>query len=246
MPDASEYTIRDLFESFVFMRRQGSTPDYALRELRHFRPRVSPEERFELAHLIRQWEKAEGVSYPPDPDNAIQPPPRPATRAVDSTLISCPRCHRTQPPKALYCYYCGTLLTPTGTPFLLYDVDSHQETNFGAQSILVFTVRSFEHKPIRIKVPSQYPLIVGRTTEDSVLIPDIDLGEFDGHGMGVSRVHATLQRKGNVVTLSDMGSLNYTYLNGERVFPQEDRLLSDGSELRLARMVIRVSFDDRS
>ena len=38
------------------------------------------------------------------------------------------------------------------------------------------------------------------------------------------------------------GSANSTYLNGQRLLPSEPRILRDNDELRLGRLVIRVTF----
>lgn len=237
-----EYTLQDLFEAFVFIRRQGGTPDNALSELHRLRKGLSQEERSELAHLIRQWEKTEGATHSPDPDHQITPTPFPISSSP-MLLKECPRCHRTQSSTAIYCYYCGTLLTRTGTPFVLYDPESIQSLTFTSQSLLVFTIRGHEENPIRTFVPSRQAIIIGRASEDGVLIPDIDLSRYDAQSYGVSRAHAAIHRKGKGITILDMGSLNYTFLNGERVFPQEDRLLSSGSELRLGRMVMSITFE---
>jgi hypothetical protein len=239
MPDS--YTVHDLFEAYVFMRRQGTTPDYALTRLQDLRRNIPETERYELAHLLRQWEKSEGALFFPDPSAQAQPPQRQRTPGREG-LITCPKCHRMHSSQALYCYYCGTLLTRTGTPFILYDPDGGKGTDFGANASLVFTIRHFEQNPLQLKIPGNDPLIIGRNTEDSVMIPDIDLKEYNGQELGVSRVHAMLQRRGSAVTLSDMGSLNYTFLNGERIFPQEARILGDGNEIRLGRMAITVRF----
>lgn len=49
-------------------------------------------------------------------------------------------------------------------------------------------------------------------------------------------------RDHDTVVVSDMGSANSTYLNGQRLMPYEPRILRDNDELRLGRLVIRISF----
>lgn len=243
---SDEYTVRDLFEAFVYLRRQGATPDYALNELKNLRPVISPVERDELGKLIRQWERSEGSHHLPNPDAKVQLPPPPAQQAKPvvgpTEKVVCPECKTPNPADARYCFACGMLLTRTGTQQLYMDEDVSQGASFGNLSSLVFTVRGYDDKPIRIDVQDHQELIIGRTSSDSVIVPDIDLTNYDAPQMGVSRVHATIKRRDTVVTVSDMGSVNHTYLNGERIFPQEIRVLRDGDELRLARLVMRVSF----
>jgi pSer/pThr/pTyr-binding forkhead associated (FHA) protein len=60
---------------------------------------------------------------------------------------------------------------------------------------------------------------------------------------GVSRRHLSITRDHDTVTVTDLGSANHTYLNGQRLIPFEHRILRDNDELRLGRLVIRVAFD---
>ena len=74
--------------------------------------------------------------------------------------------------------------------------------------------------------------------------PDIDLSEHNAGELGVSRLHVALQynAKNNLLSLSDMKSANGTFINGQKLYPQEVRVLRDGDELRLGRMVLRAYF----
>jgi hypothetical protein len=242
LADSPEYTVRDLFEAFVYLRRQGATPDYALQELKRLRPTISVTERGELANMIRQWEKTEGLHHRPNPEAKIQPPPPPPPPSPPPTKVACPECKTLNPTDARYCFSCGTLLTRVGTQQLFAEDEGTEGTSFGNLSSLIFTVRGFEDKPIRVNLEEFQEVIVGRTGPDSVIMPDVDLTDYNARDLGVSRVHGTLKRKDSVVTLSDMGSVNHTYLNGERIFPQEIRVLRDGDEIRLGRLVMRVTF----
>lgn len=240
---ASDYSMRDLFEVFVYLRRQGATPDYALQELKKLRPIISSNERNDLAIMIRQWEKTEGLHHRPNPDAVIQPPPPLLPSIPQGGKVVCPECKTLNPSDARYCFACGTFLTRAGTQQLFSEED-HTTTgaSFGSLSSLIFTVRSFEEKPIRVNLEEFQEAIIGRSGPDSVIMPDIDLTDYSAKDLGVSRVHGTLKRKDTVITISDMGSVNHTYLNGERIFPQEIRVLRDGDEIRLGRLVMRVTF----
>lgn len=241
----SEYSGRDLFEAFVFMRRQGATPDFALQYLKKLRPSIKQHERDELAQQIRQWEKTEGHHYPPNLDARIDLPPPPVLDNDQDSQedIVCPNCETINQPRATYCYSCGTLLTRAGTKqFVDSDGTEPEGANFGNLSSLVFTVRGFEDNPLHIDMQDAQEVIVGRTAPDSVIVPDIDLTNHNAQNTGVSRVHATLKRQDANITVTDMGSMNHTYLNGERIYPQEVRILRDGDELRLGRLVMRVAF----
>lgn len=241
-----QYTLDELFEAFVVMRRQGATPDYAIGLLRQQYPQITPDERTELGLEIRRWEKQEGHRYPPDPEARVAFPIFERGSEEDwSEEIKCSHCGTINNSKANYCFACGTMLTRLGTQ-QLYDEGDEEKgggtATFGKLSSLVFTVRGFENAPLHVSLTSTQEIIIGRTAQDSVITPDVDLINYDAQNLGVSRVHLTLKRQENNITISDMGSSNYTYLNGERVYPQEVRVLRDGDELRLGKLVMRVAF----
>lgn len=239
-----EYSVQDLFEAFVYMRRQGATPDYALQQLKRLRPSIKQSERDILSQQIRQWEKSEGHRHLPNPDAHINLPPTPhlGEEQARPDEVVCPNCNTPNQGHATYCFACGTLLTRAGTKQLEGSEHTTEGANFGNLSSLVFTVRGYEDSPLHLDLQDRQEIIIGRTAPDSVIVPDVDLTHHNAQGSGVSRVHATLKRQDNNITLIDMGSMNHTYLNGERIFPQEVRILRDGDELRLGRLVMRVAF----
>ncbi|NLF75923.1 MAG: FHA domain-containing protein, partial [Chloroflexi bacterium] len=68
------------------------------------------------------------------------------------------------------------------------------------------------------------------------------LSPYDALEKGVSRRHMMVSREHDTVAVMDLGSANSTYLNGQRLLPSEPRILRDNDELRLGRLVIRVTF----
>ena len=93
-----------------------------------------------------------------------------------------------------------------------------------------------------IVVKPRQRMILGRSGSKSSRGPDIDLGDFDALKKGVSRVHAMLDLQDDMLTITDMGSINGTYLNGERLPANSNRPLHDGDELRLGKLVVRAYF----
>lgn len=65
--------------------------------------------------------------------------------------------------------------------------------------------------------------MLGRTSENEITLPDRE----------VSRHHARITRQGQQYHIEDLGSLNGTFINGERLKPNLPQLLSSGSEIRL-------------
>jgi pSer/pThr/pTyr-binding forkhead associated (FHA) protein len=85
-------------------------------------------------------------------------------------------------------------------------------------------------------------IMIGRRDEDSGNLPDIDLTPYGALDEGVSRVHARLQQSEDALTLIDLNSVNGTYLNGERLIPNQPRILHDGDEIRFGKLITRVYF----
>ncbi len=85
-------------------------------------------------------------------------------------------------------------------------------------------------------------LIIGRSDSMSTQRPDLDLTPYGALEKGVSRVHAIIQRKDDTLTIVDVGSANGTLLNGQRLIPEQPRVLRDGDEIRLGKLVAHIYF----
>jgi pSer/pThr/pTyr-binding forkhead associated (FHA) protein len=72
--------------------------------------------------------------------------------------------------------------------------------------------------------------------------PDVDLTAYGGLEKGVSRIHAAVERTGNLLTLVDLGSSNGTFLNGHRLQAEKPYPLREGDEVQLGKMVIHIYF----
>ncbi|MCA9913111.1 MAG: FHA domain-containing protein [Anaerolineae bacterium] len=83
--------------------------------------------------------------------------------------------------------------------------------------------------------------IIGRSDKMSGVVVDIDLSDFDGQDWGVSRRHARLDaHKSPMIT--DLGSYNGTFINGERLEPEQAYALNSGDELRLGRLITFIYY----
>ena len=78
---------------------------------------------------------------------------------------------------------------------------------------------------------------VGTTTE---LL--LDLAPFAGYSLGVSRRHVVVRRAGDGYEVLDLGSVNGTWLNEERMVPLQPYPLPSGSHMRLGRMRLLVLY----
>lgn len=159
--------------------------------------------------------------------------------------VHCPHCGRPNRAGEIWCTACGKMLQESESSASTRELEHESGDDsqfFGKASVLVLTVRD---KGMRFKVRPQkqkHDIIIGRG--DQSVQPDVDLDEVDAANYGVSRMHASLHYDARLSTLSvtDMSTVNGTYLNGVKLLPGEVRVLQDGDELRLGQMVLNIQF----
>jgi hypothetical protein len=110
---------------------------------------------------------------------------------------------------------------------------------FSKESAIVLQIRDVID-PVIIEPDKR--TVLGRYDVRSQQIPDLDLTPFGALERGVSRVHAAIYRNDDTLVLVDMGSANGTQLNGQRLIPDQPRVLRDGDEIRLGKMVMHIYF----
>jgi pSer/pThr/pTyr-binding forkhead associated (FHA) protein len=152
-----------------------------------------------------------------------------------------------------YCEDCGRLLHgQTATTLrtrqfeplpLLPMTESEEETiPMGQEVLLVLLVRDAA-EPLVFQPVDR--LVLGRMDRRRSERPDVDLTVHGALDKGVSRAHAAIERKGNLLALADLGSSNGTFLNGHRLIPHEFYSLHEGDEVILGRLVIHVYFKSK-
>ena len=95
-----------------------------------------------------------------------------------------------------------------------------------------------------LPLASRNEFILGRLTDDSPILPDIDLTPYRASASGVSRLHAVIKRKGNKVMVMDLSSSNGTYINGRRIQSDVDERLKHGDILALGTLQIQILLHD--
>ncbi|MGI8595017.1 MAG: FHA domain-containing protein [Solirubrobacteraceae bacterium] len=145
--------------------------------------------------------------------------------------IHCPECGFTNPEGASYCSKCGAFLDAEDRP------DDATTTTYRIGE-------TGEIEPIELEevVAGGAALVIrsggGRTGESFALQDDrVAIGRRPDSGIflddvTVSRDHAVLVARGADYYLDDLGSLNGTYVNRQRV---ESHRLADGDELQIGK-----------
>lgn len=160
----------------------------------------------------------------------------------------CPVCRTSNLSDALLCRQCGARLDDpsapqTGTtevgalpPELLKDW-SIKATKIPERGIDFHIEGRFD--PVHIDPRGEF--VLGRKTGKTSEIL-LDLAPFRGYALGVSRRHAVVRRTEDGYEVMDLGSVNGTWLNEERLTPHAPSLLPSGSHLRLGRMRLFVLY----
>lgn len=84
-------------------------------------------------------------------------------------------------------------------------------------------------------------MIIGRKDTKRGILVDIDLTPLDPRRI-VTRKHALLEKKQNQWTLTDLGSVNGTWLNGHKLEARQPYPLQNGDEMVFGRNGVRLKF----
>lgn len=171
-------------------------------------------------------------------------------------MIICPACSTGNLEGVFYCDECGSPLV--GAEVTVAVTSSTQQLQkvsdqlkpgdakigWGTTYLKSDTVISlhFQETGNKVTLPTQEETVLGRTDEHTKTYPDVDLTPFGAIDRGVSRTHVTIKRGEDTVTLIDLDSVNGTFLNGQRVLPQQPRILRDGDEIRFGKLTARIYF----
>jgi hypothetical protein len=160
----------------------------------------------------------------------------------------CPVCMTSNTPEALLCRKCGARLDdpsapPTGTtevgslPAELLKDWAIKDAK-PPESGIDFYIEG-RYYPVHIDPKGEF--VLGRKTGKTSEIL-LDLAPFRGYALGVSRRHTVIRRMGNGYEVMDLGSVNGSWLNEERLTPHAHHPLPSGSHLRLGRMRLFVLY----
>ncbi|MBC8172159.1 MAG: FHA domain-containing protein [Anaerolineae bacterium] len=163
----------------------------------------------------------------------------------------CPYCGQKNREGLLFCEECGQGLTEdtgsTTLPTRMLDQVPGElsakatwgTARFSPGSAVLIQIRDTT-EPVMLQPARR--TVLGRADTTSPVQPDLDLTPFGALEKGVSRMHAVVERSEDTLTIVDMGSSNGTHLNGQRLLPDQPRVLRDGDEIRLGKLVAHIYF----
>jgi len=148
-------------------------------------------------------------------------------------VMFCPACGKSNPDENTYCSQCGAYLGGTSkksdttivlTP-LEAEVEEEEEVRIPeeeiAQGVAMLIVKRGPHAGTRF-ILSKDLITAGRHPESDIFLDDIT----------VSRRHAEIRKSEDGFHIRDMGSLNGTYVNRQRI---EETNLTSGDEIQIGK-----------
>jgi len=164
--------------------------------------------------------------------------------------MKCPQCGKDNGADVQICVYCGNLLVdPNGASTRTLDDADFEEgvpkwgsARFNARTNLILGIEG-EPRTLIYDATDIEELVIGRADPKTGDAPEVNLSEFAALDKGVSRRHAAIVRRDGSLYLMDMSSANGTYLNGQRLVPQQPRVLRDGDDIRLGHLTVRITFE---
>jgi hypothetical protein len=169
------------------------------------------------------------------------------------TVVRCQVCRTIHVANTVYCTECGAYLLDSEEvktePFEIAQIDwmgklgnaradDMDLPRTGPLSIRLVVGEGTQKRGLEVFLIR--PIRLGRSDPARNIFPEVDLTDYLAMERGVSREHAAIFGRGNLILIEDLGSTNGTLLNGERLDPYMPEPLQHGDQLQLGQMLIEV------
>ena len=166
-------------------------------------------------------------------------------------MIDCRNCQHGNVTGAVFCGECGEplggddlLITAITDEHITQELRKKPPRPELAAPVYSWISLHFMGSGKILPLASRNEFILGRLSEDSPILPDVDLTPYRAGVAGVSRLHAVVKREANKTLVMDLGSSNGTYINGRRIHPDVDVALSHQDIIALGTLQIQVLLHD--
>jgi len=161
---------------------------------------------------------------------------------------SCPNCGSKYVAFRLYCKSCGCIMpnalsSKEVTRLLMDNVPQQVNFEWGRRyfhryaRLVLRRDDSGDVIPVPLDKP---PVMLGKPSVNFKPTVTFDLSQTDD--MGVSRVHARIDRGDSTLSVIDLDSTNGTFLDGIQLVPQMSAILHNRAVLQLGKLVLRGEF----
>ena len=167
-------------------------------------------------------------------------------------MIVCPNCKHEEYEGALFCSECGAQLlgAPAGITQHIQRYPTEQlKAPLSAVAVPPPPLTASLESPVSLYVMDAAKILpltgreeftLGRSSEGQTVLPDIDLSPYQAYEKGVSRLHASIKINVDPVTVTDLGSVNGTRLNGQRISSNKAMPLTHGDIITLGKFKLQL------
>jgi hypothetical protein len=154
-------------------------------------------------------------------------------------MIVCPNCQHKELPGSLFCSECGAQFR-IPTEQLTDQVPGAPERpappTFSEAAVSLYVMDAGQILPLA----GRDEFTVGRAAEGQPILPDVDLTPFRAYESGVSRLHISIKLSQQGLLITDLGSVNGTRLNGQKLPPNKPHLVNHGDILTLGKLKLQI------
>ncbi len=168
-------------------------------------------------------------------------------------MIRCPTCKHEEYLGAIFCSECGSQLnvehittkslkrtTGSFAQRITSEIKKLEEIlPQEAVSEAVITLHVIELDQF-VPLQGKDTFTLGRRSPGQTTLPDVDLTPYNAYVQGVSRVHAKITMENGRVSIVDLGSVNGTRVNGNKLKPHVPRVLQHGDIIALGKLKIQI------
>jgi len=139
---------------------------------------------------------------------------------------------------------------PAAQPTRPLTLDEHPdgEIRFGTMRLDSDLVLTELETGTQFLIPRQNSgaVMVGRSDRASGFTPAIDLNNLYHLGLGVSRRHALIKWRDNILVLIDQNSTNGTFINGKQLVPEQARILRNNDEIAFGPVKFKITYQKKA
>lgn len=170
-------------------------------------------------------------------------------------MITCPRCQYRNGDAETLCIRCHFVLTPNKNAKTTTSInfDDYKSTDAQARFILpapkeaivrqvqlIIKFGNAFNKQVSIKPGDK--IVLGRVAQVSQNVTTVNLSDIGAWELGVSRMHTMLTLSDTDLYVTDLGTVNGTWIDGRRLPAYSPRKIEDGMVLRLGALKIEARF----
>ncbi|HEY7355652.1 MAG TPA: FHA domain-containing protein [Ktedonobacterales bacterium] len=176
---------------------------------------------------------------------AGMPAAAPAVAPVMGGTRSCPNCGSANPASEAFCKDCGANMNAAPAPQMAATPAPAMVAPAAVAAAPAVAASPaklvLEGGNASFDITGKSDVLIGREDAVSNIFPDVDLAPHGGEEGGVGRRHARITFSNGQYLIEDLNSINFTFVNKQKIAPKTPTPIKNGDEVRLGRVVLKFS-----